>query len=225
MSGPPWLVAALTAGFVVIALYCAACLLTQGFADRRAAAAEANHVVMATAMAAMALPAGMAWVPPGVGAAAFGLAAVAWLVLGLRSRRAASPAAGGAVCPSPPAHLALLDAAMAGMYGVMLLRAPAPAPAGGAGMGDMSGMAHMGGQAHVVAPAASPTLLLAGGVLVLVLLVHAGRRVVVAATVGGAALAGAGPLQRVTGSARARESCQAVMSAGMAVMLVVMLAG
>jgi hypothetical protein len=223
VSGPPWLAAALTAGFVVIALYCAACLLTQGLADRRAAAAEANHVVMATAMAAMALPAGMAWVRPEVGAAAFALTGVAWAVIGLRSRRVPSPAVGGVACPSPPAHLALLDVAMAGMYGVMLVRAPVPA--GTAEMSGMNGMADMGGHAHVMAPAPSPTLLLAGGVLVLVLIVHAGRRVAVAATVGGAPLAGAGPLPRVTGSARARESCQAVMSAGMAVMLVVMLAG
>jgi hypothetical protein len=92
-------------------------------------------------------------------------------------------------------------------------------------MGDMSGMADVGGHAHVMAPAPSTTLLLAGGVLVLVLVLHAGRRAVVAATAGGPPLAGAGPLERVTGSARARESCQAVMSAGMAVMLVVMLAG
>ncbi len=221
MSGPPWFAAVLAAGFVVVALYCAACLATQGLADRRAAAAEANHVVMAAAMAVMALPAGMTWVRPEVGAAVFALAAGAWAVLGWRSRRTPSP--GAAACPSPPVHLALLDGAMAAMYGVMLLRAPAPASS--AGMGDMSGMADMGGHAHAVAPAPSPILLLAGGVLVLVLVVHAGRRAVVAATAGGAPLAGAGPLRRATGSARARESCQAVMSAGMAVMLAVMLAG
>jgi hypothetical protein len=219
VSGPPWFAAVLAAGFVVVALYCAACLAAQGLADRRAAAAEANHVVMAAAMAVMALPAGMAWVRSEVGAALFTLAALAWAVIGWRSRRMPSPPAGGAACPSPPAHLSLLDGAMAAMYVVMLLRAPVPA-----GSADMAGMADMGGHADLAASASSPGLLLAGGVLVLVLVVHAGRRVAVAATAPGPPPPGAGPLQRATGSARARESCQAVMSAGMAVMLVAMLA-
>jgi len=211
------------AGAFAVVFLAAAVLCTVSLWRRRgrhegpAAAAEANHVVMAVAMAAMVLPAAATAVPPVAGAVVFAVIGAAWtarlLVLRARGRSLGSPI-GGDRCAAHPTHLLLSNAAMVVMYAVML-----PA-AGGAPVDHAAGHGGHGGS--------SPLALAAvGAALAVYLLVHAAAtvRVLVRSSAPVAVAAGGGgapgPVGRLVDAPAVQLGCQAVTGAGMALMLLV----
>lgn len=232
-SGAAW-----SAVFVGAALLCAVSLVRHGRAHAAGAAAEANHVVMALAMAVMAAPAGMTLVPPALGAGAFAVLGAAWLgrllLAGRRGEPLGSPI-GHVRCSAHPTHLFLVNAAMVAMYLPML---GTGAHASG-GHGEHAG--HGGGEGLALG--------LLGVGLAVYLLVHAGATVTAmaarsrrapapgpaaeeppptpAAPAGVATLTARGTRvsTRVStgvgalAAPRVQLVCQAVMGVGMAVML------
>jgi Domain of unknown function (DUF5134) len=205
----------LAAVFLAAAALCAVSLWRRRTRhEGPAAAAEANHVVMALAMAAMVLPATVTVLPPLAGVALFAVIGVAWAVrlvaLRARGRTLGSPI-GGDRCAAHPTHLLLSNAAMVVMYAVMV-------PAGGATAGP---------GAHAGHGAGSPLALAAVGVaLAVYLLVHAGATVAVLArssapVVVAAGGSGGGLVGRVVDAPAVQLGCQAVTGAGMALMLLV----
>jgi hypothetical protein len=206
------------AGAFAALFLAAAALCTVSLWRRRArhegpaAAAEANHVVMALAMAAMVLPATATALPPLAGVGLFAVIGAAWAVrlVALRARgRALGSPIGGDRCAAHPTHLLLSNAAMVVMYAVMV-------PAGGASAGH--------GGAHAAHGAASPLALSAVGVaLAVYLLVHAGATVTVLVRSSSVVVAGGGGglVGRVVDGAAVQLGCQAVTGAGMALMLLV----
>lgn len=108
-----------SAVFVGAALLCAVSLVRHRRGHPAGTAAEANHVVMAVAMAVMAAPGGMTLVPPALGVVAFAAFGAAWLVrlvlAGRRGEPLGSPI-GYARCSAHPTHLLLVNAAMVAMY-------------------------------------------------------------------------------------------------------------
>lgn len=220
MSLPTSVAGLLAAVFLAAAALCAASLWRRrGRHDGAVAAAEANHVVMSLAMAAMVLPATMALVPPVAGAVAFGAVAAVWgvrlVVLRGRGQALGSPT-GGDRCAAHPTHLLLSNAAMVVMYTAMI-----PAAGATAGTGGHAGHAGHGG-------GSSPLALGALGVtLAVYLLVHAAVTVgvlvrshaAVAVTAGGPPAGG--PVGRALDAPAVQLGCQAVTGAGMALMLLV----
>lgn len=215
MNVPAPLPGLLAAVFLAAAALCTASLWRRRTRhEGPAAAAEANHVVMALGMAVMVLPAAAAVVPPLAGLVLFGVIGAAWTVrlVALRARgRALGSPIGGDRCAAHPTHLLLSNAAMAVMYAAMI-------PGGGAAAG------HAGHGGH---GAPSPLALSAvGAALAVYLLVHAALTVAVlvrasapvAVTVGG----GAGPVGRLVDAPAVQLGCQAVTGAGMALMLLVL---
>jgi hypothetical protein len=216
VSLPAPLAGAFAAVFLVAAALCTVSLWRRRARhEGPAAAAEANHVVMALAMAAMVLPATATALPPVAGAVLFGVIGAAWTVrlVALRARgRALGSPIGGDRCAAHPTHLLLSNAAMVVMYAVML-------PSSGATAGAGAHAGHGGGS--------SPLALSAVGVtLAVYLLVHAGVTVAalalgsapVASPVGGG---GFGPVGRFVDAPAVQLGCQAVTGAGMALMLLV----
>lgn len=213
MHGPPAVTAALVTGSIVVALYCAASLAVRRRALARGPMAEANHVVMALAMVVMLVPATMDLVAPAIGLAAFAALALAWAAAGL-SRR------GSGSCASPW-HLVLVNAAMATMYAAMLPTTPTGPIAATGAMPGMAGM-EMPGMPGMAAGSTPPTVVVAASLaLGIVVLVHAARSVggALAGGESAAAVAGGGLVHRIAESPRAHLSCQALMSAVMAVAL------
>lgn len=221
-----------SAVFAAAALLCLAALVRHRHGARVGAAAEANHVVMAVAMAVMAAPGGMDVVPPGVGTALFTALGACWLARlvaeGWRGRPLGSPI-GHARCAAHPTHLLLVNAAMVAMYVPML------------GSDDMAGMAGTAAGEHAHhGGGGSPGLAVLSAGLGIYLLVHAAATVAALVTRARAAAAaptvvetlGAGPgavatlapaparprLEVLT-APRTQLVCQAVMGVGMAAML------
>jgi hypothetical protein len=202
----------LAAPFLAAAALCAVSLWRRRTRhEGPAAAAEANHVVMALAMAAMVLPATATALPPLAGVALFAVIGAAWAVrlvaLRARGRALGSPIVGDR-CAAHPTHLLLSNAAMVVMYAVMV-------PSGGATAGHL---------AHAGHGAASPLALSAVGVaLAVYLLVHAGATVAVLARSSSLVVAGGGGglVGRVVDAPAVQLGCQAVTGAGMALMLLV----
>ena len=215
MSLPAPLAGAFAALFLAAAALCAVSLWRRRTRhEGPAAAAEANHVVMALGMAAMVLPATATALPPIAGVALYAVIGAAWAVrlVALRARgRALGSPIGGDRCAAHPTHLLLSHAAMVVMYAVMV-------PGGGATAGHGAHGAH-GGHG-----AASPLALSAVGVaLAVYLLVHAGATVAVLArsSVVVAAGGGGGLVGRVVDAPAVQLGCQALTGAGMALMLLV----
>ncbi len=214
MSLPAPLAGAFAALFLAAAALCAVSLWRRRTRhEGPVAAAEANHVVMALAMAAMVLPATATALPPLAGVALFAVIGAAWTVrlVALRARgRALGSPIGGDRCAAHPTHLLLSNAAMVDMYAVMVPGAGARAGPG----------------AHAGHGAASPLALTAvGAALAVYLLVHAGATVAVlarsSAPVVMAAGGGGGLVGRVVDAPAVQLGCQAVTGAGMALMLLV----
>lgn len=212
MSLPAPLAGAFAALFLAAAALCAVSLWRRRTRhEGPAAAAEANHVVMALGMAAMVLPATATALPPLAGVALFAVIGAAWAVrlVALRARgRALGSPIGGDRCAAHPTHLLLSNAAMVVMYAVMV-------PGGGATAGH---------GAHGGHGAASPLALSAVGVaLAVYLLVHAGATVAVLArsSLVVAAGGGGGLVGRVVDAPAVQLGCQAVTGAGMALVLLV----
>ncbi|PVZ03897.1 DUF5134 domain-containing protein [Actinomycetospora cinnamomea] len=220
MNVPAPLAGVFAAIFLAAAALCAVSLWRRrGRHDGPAAAAEANHVLMALGMAAMVLPATATAVPPVAGVVLFAGVGAAWTVrlVALRARgRALGSPIGGDRCAAHPTHLLLSNAAMAVMYAAML-------PSGGAMAGHAGHGGHGGHGGHA---ASSPLALSAVGVaLAVYLLVHAAATVAVlsrsSAPVAVAAGGGAAPVGRVVDAPVVQLGCQAVTGAGMALMLLV----
>ncbi|MDF2978331.1 MAG: hypothetical protein K0S40_3059 [Actinomycetospora sp.] len=213
MTLPAPLAGAFAALFLAAALLCTVSLWRRRARhEGPAAAAEANHVVMALAMAAMILPATATVLPPLAGVALFAVIGASWAVrlVALRARgRALGSPIGGDRCAAHPTHLLLSNAAMVAMYAVVI-------PAGGATAGH---------GAHAGHGAGSPLALSAVGVaLAVYLLVHAGATVAVLARSTSLVVAGGGGggvVGRVVDAPAVQLGCQAVTGAGMALMLLV----
>ena len=214
MSVPAALAGAFAALFLAAAALCTVSLWRRrgrrGRHEGPAAAAEANHVVMALGMAAMVLPVTAAAVPPLAGVGVFAVLGAAWTVrlVALRAvGRALGSPVGGDRCAAHPTHLLLSNAAMVVMYAAMI-------PGRGATAG------HAGHAGHA---ASSPLALSAvGAALAVYLLVHAAVTVAVLVRLPApvAATAGAGgPVGRVVDAPVVQLGCQAATGAGMALML------
>ena len=220
MSLPAPLAGAFAALFLAAAALCAVSLWRRRPRhEGPAAAAEANHVLMALGMAAMILPATAAVLPPLAGVGLFAVIGAAWAVrlVALRARgRALGSPIGGDRCAAHPTHLLLSNAAMVVMYAVLV-------PGGGAVAG------HGTHGAHAAHGAASPLALSAVGVaLAVYLLAHAGATVAVlvrspapVAVPAGGGGGGGGPIGRVVDAPAVQLGCQAVTGVGMALMLLV----